>query len=50
MVPVVYQRVVELNHILDTMMQSRNIVGAPDHPDIWEPFIANALSQPVEHR
>lgn len=50
MVPVVYQRVVALNHTLDATMQSRSIVGEPDYPDIWEPFITNALSQPVEHR
>jgi hypothetical protein len=50
MVPVVYQRVVDLTHTLDATMQSRSIVGGPDHPDIWEPFIANALNQPVEHR
>jgi hypothetical protein len=50
MVPVVYQRVVDLNHQLDAMMQSRSLVGGPDNPDIWEPFISNALNQPVEHR
>jgi hypothetical protein len=50
MVPVVYQRVVDLNHKLDTMMQSRSVVGGPDNPDIWAPFISNALHQPVEHR
>jgi hypothetical protein len=50
MVPVVYQRVVDLTRTLDATMQSRSIVGGPDHPDIWQPFIANALNQPVEHR
>jgi hypothetical protein len=50
LVPVVYQRLVDLMALLDTNSSARGYVGGPDYADFWSPLIEEALQQPVHQR
>ncbi|CAM9271211.1 unnamed protein product, partial [Ectocarpus fasciculatus] len=51
LVPVVYQRLVDLMAVLDAHANARGNIGQNEDADIWwTPLIQDALAQPVHHR
>ena len=50
LVPVAYQRLIDLMNLLDVNSSARGLVGEPDYEDIWTPLIDDALRQPVHQR